>query len=429
MLRLLIATLAGRAAGRLSQLFGRGGSALPGLVAERLDPRTIEKLVAGLPEGVVVVTGTNGKTTTTKMLVGILEAAGKRVVSNPTGSNLARGVATRLIQAASLRGRVEADAAVFEVDEAAVRTLGARLRPRAVLVTNLARDQLDRYGELNTTAAHIGAAIGHADAAVLNADDPLVAGLADTSGRVRHFGAADAIRATVPDDRSMYGGGGGQPSRPPLDLRLAEVESAGESQRVVFEEADGRRLHFDLRLPGVFNAYNAAAAALTARELGVDLAGAVETLAAVDPAWGRGQLIDYSGRQIRLLLVKNPAGFNQAIRLLREAEEGSDVLIAINDNVADGHDVSWLWDARVEGLAGTGHRFVTSGIRADDMALRLKYAGVTARWSEPDFGVALDRFAAEAGEREPLFVVPTYTAMLSLLELLLPDTHRREAWT
>ncbi len=147
------------------------------------------------------------------------------------------------------------------------------------------------------------------------------------------------------------------------------------------------------------------------------------------PAWGRGQVIEYRGRRVRLLLVKNPAGFNQAIRLLEDLEPRTAVMISINDNVADGRDVSWLWDARVEDLAATGHRFVTGGIRALDMAVRLKYAGIPAQWAEPDPAVALQRFIDGVRPGADAYVVPTYTAMLDLLRLLLPDTHRREAWT
>jgi UDP-N-acetylmuramyl tripeptide synthase len=161
--------------------------------------------------------------------------------------------------------------------------------------------------------------------------------------------------------------------------------------------------------------------------VGLRVAG--EALGEIEPAWGRGQVIDYQGRRVRLVLVKNPAGFNQAIRLLGDAPSGSAVLIAINDNIADGRDVSWLWDARVEDLADTGHRLATAGIRADDMALRLKYAGVPAAWAESDFDEALRRVVAASAPGDTVYVVPTYTAMLALLERLLPETHRKEAWT
>ncbi|MBU1865515.1 MAG: DUF1727 domain-containing protein [Actinobacteria bacterium] len=425
MLRLRIAAFLGRLSGRVSQLLGRGGSAIPGLVGERIDPRLIEKLVGSLP--VAVVTGTNGKTTTTKLLVGMLEAGGMRVVTNHTGSNLARGVATRLIEVAR-RGRIDAAVAVFEGDEAAVRGLGRRLLPEVVVVTNLARDQLDRYGELNTTAAHIRAALAHTATAVLNADDPLVAGLAGTSDADVFFGGAAGVRAAMPDDRTLYGDEPVPRSGPEPDVLVAGAAADGDGQQVELL-IEGRPVSLRLQLPGVYNAYNAAGALLAARVLEVEAETALSAASGVEPAWGRGQVIHYEGRRVRLLLVKNPAGFNQAIRLLADVPGGAQVMIAINDNIADGRDVSWLWDARVEDLAPTGHHYATSGIRALDMAVRLKYAGIEAAWSEPDAAAALTRFVATVPEGGTGYLVPTYTAMLDLLDLLQPGTHRREAWT
>jgi len=425
-LRLVLATALGRAAGRLSRLLGRGGSALPGLIAERVDPRTIERLVAPVRRGVVVVTGTNGKTTTTKMLVGMLEGEGWQVVTNGTGSNLARGIASRLIEVASWKGRVDADVAVFEADEAAVRTLAPRLRPKVIVVTNLARDQLDRYGELATTAAHVAEAVRHAGVAVLNADDPLVAEMAASAPAARFFGGAEAVRRAMPHDSGLYGPGEEAP-RLPLDLCLEGAEPEGDGQVIELAAASGERAAAHLRISGPYNGYNAAAAILAAGEMGVPLARAIDALEETRPAFGRGQVVECRGRRVKLQLVKNPAGFNQAIRLLGALPAGAPVLIAINDLDADGRDVSWLWDARVEDLAGTGHRFGTAGLRAYDMALRLKYAGLDA-WSETDFAAALERFLGEVPPGGTGYLVPTYTAMLRFLDLLMPGTSKREAW-
>jgi UDP-N-acetylmuramyl tripeptide synthase len=426
--RLVLACALGRLTGRLSRLLGRGGSALPGLVAEKVDPRLIERLIAPVGRGVIVVTGTNGKTTTTRMLVRMLEDEGLHVVSNPTGSNLARGIATRLIEVASRRGRVQADVAVFEVDEAAVRPLAPRLQPRVIVVTNMARDQLDRYGELATTASHAADAVRHAGLAVLNGDDPLVAAMAQGAAAARFFGAADAIRRGMPHDSSLYGAEPEPVAPPPLDLRLESAEAEGDGQVIELVAASGERARARLQVPGPYNGYNAAAAVLAAAEYGVPLERATAALEEVQPAFGRGQVIEYRGRRVRLLLVKNPAGLNQAIRLLAALPPGAPVLIAINDLDADGRDVSWLWDARVEDLAASGHRFGTAGIRAHDMAVRLKYAGLDC-WSEPDFPAALARFVEETPEGETAYLVPTYTAMLRFLNLLLPGTSKREAWT
>lgn len=424
-LRLVIASFLGRLAGLLSRVVGRGGSAIPGWVAEKLDPRAIEKLVASIPGGVVIVTGTNGKTTTTKMLVTALERGGVPILTNPTGSNLARGVATVLIRAAR-RGRIRnSHMAVFEVDEAAVRSLAPRLDPKLVVVTNLARDQLDRFGELDTTAGHVAVAVRSARRAVLNADDPAVAALDD--GRTAWFGAVPAIRALVPHDRVLYGADGPDEPRVRPDCLVEDAAVSGDGQHISLS-LRGQLLEAALRVPGVYNAYNAAAAVLAAVELGVAPDVAAASLAEMTPAFGRGQVIEYDGRRVKLLLVKNPAGFNQAVRLLQDLAEPVPVLIAINDNHADGRDVSWLWDVRFEDLAGTPHEFGTTGIRAADMALRLKYAGVDA-WCDSDLATALDRVVQAAPPGGFVHVVPTYTAMLSLLSLLLPDATRSEAWT
>jgi UDP-N-acetylmuramyl tripeptide synthase len=422
--RLILAVALGRLAGLLSRLAGRGGSAIPGLVAEKIDPRVIDKLVATIPGGVVVVTGTNGKTTTTKMLVTILEVAGRRVLTNPTGSNLARGVATALIRQAR-RGRVRHDLAVFEIDEAAARGLAPRLRPRLVIVTNLARDQLDRYGELDTTAGHVGVAVTAAERAVLNADDPAVAAL--DAGRTAWFGAVPAIRRLVPHDRVLYGTDGPEDSGIAPDAVLAAAGDTGDGLKIEVR-MDGGSIRAALRVPGVYNAMNATAALLAATELGVESTAATAALEAMPPAFGRGQVVEYRDRRVRILLVKNPAGFNQAVRLLRDHPEPGQVLVAINDNHADGRDVSWLWDVGFEDLAETAHSYGTTGIRAADMALRFKYAGVDA-WSEPDLRTALDRVVDESEPGALIHVVPTYTAMLDLLGLLLPGTARSEAWT
>jgi UDP-N-acetylmuramyl tripeptide synthase len=424
-LRLLVAMLAGRAAGRISRLLGRGGTAIPGLIAERIDPRTIEKLAARLPEGVVVVTGTNGKTTTTKMLAAMLERAGRRVVTNPTGSNLARGVATALIGASSWRGAVRGELAVLEIDEAAIRTLGPRLRPRVLVVTNLARDQLDRFGELQTTAGHVGEALRHAGAAVCNADDPLVAGL--LADDVSFFGASEEIRSAMPADANLYGPQGDPGPHPDPSVRLERAVPEGDGQRIALRLGAGEVIEAVLRVPGPYNGYNAAAAAATAALLGVDGETMRRALESMPPAFGRGQVIEHRGRRVRLVLVKNPAGFNQAIRLLAAEPVGTPVLVAINDLDADGRDVSWLWDVALEDLAAAGHRFGTTGIRAFDMALRCKYAGIEA-WAEPDLATALQRFVDAVPEGATAYVVPTYTAMLDLLALLRPGTHPAEAW-
>ena len=425
MVRLRCALALARLARWTSRLLGRGGTAFPGLVALRVDPRVIEKLVAILPEGVVVVTGTNGKTTTAKMITAMLTGSGRTVLANRAGSNLARGIAASLAGAAR-HGRVAADIAVFEIDEAAVRELGPRLRPRVIVVTNLARDQLDRYGELETTAGHVAVAVAASGIAVLAADDPMVARLgAGRSDGVAWFGAVADIRAEMPHDRALYGSADATHAGM-IDALLTGSTASGDG-RVIDAVVDGRPVTVPLQVPGVYNAYNATAALLVVSRLGLDPVAAARHLAAMPAAFGRGQVIDYRGRRVRVVLVKNPAGLNQAIRLLHDEVHPSAVLIAINDNVADGRDVSWLWDAAVEALAGTPHRYGAGGIRAADMALRFKYAGVDA-WVEPDDRRSLDRLVDDAAAGETVYLVPTYTALLSFVGLLLPGRKPEEVW-
>ncbi|HEX5630814.1 MAG TPA: Mur ligase family protein, partial [Acidimicrobiia bacterium] len=313
MLRLRIAIAVARLVSRITRMLGRGGTALPGLVALRLDPGLIGKAVARLRDGVVVVTGTNGKTTTARMIAAMLTGAGRTVVANRTGSNLARGVAAAFVDSWR-HGGPGGDIAVFEVDEAAVRHLAAALRPRVLVVTNLARDQLDRYGELATTAGHVGVAVAAAEVAVLGADDPIVAGLASgRNGTVAWFGAVAGLRDALPDDQALYGDD--TETRVPVDALLRRAAADGDGTSVAVT-VDGIAVEAMLQVPGVYNAYNAAAALLTVTRLGLDPVVAARHLAAMPPAFGRGQIVEYRGRRIKMLLVKNPASLNQAIRLL-----------------------------------------------------------------------------------------------------------------
>lgn len=425
MLRLRIAIAVARLVSRITRMFGRGGTALPGLVALRLDPGLIAKAVARFPEGVVAVTGTNGKTTTARMIGAMLSGSGRTVVANRTGSNLARGIAAALVDSWR-RSSPGGDIAVFEIDEAAVRHLGEALRPKVLVVTNLARDQLDRYGELATTASHVAVAVAAAEVTVLGADDPIVAGLAaGANGEVAWFGAVAELRETLPDDQALYGDDAETGVR--VDALVRRVEARGDGTLVALT-VDGIAVEVMLQVPGVYNAYNAAAALLVVSRLGLDPAAAAAYLAAMPPAFGRGQVVEYRGRRVKVLLVKNPASLNQAIRLLTADPVPRAVLLAINDLHADGRDVSWLWDAAVEALAATPHRYVAGGTRAADMALRLKYAGISAS-ADSDLERSLQSVVEASQPGDLVYLVPTYTAMLGYLDLLRPGLSRQEVWT
>jgi lipid II isoglutaminyl synthase (glutamine-hydrolysing) len=441
---------AARAAGALSRRTGRGGTSLPGKLLMRLEPHAIGRLAARLPNGSAVISATNGKTTTAAMVAAILEHRGTRLVHNRAGANMAGGVASALLHATRRGGRLAGDTGLFEVDEFWLGQVVAELRPRALLLANLFRDQLDRYGELDTIAdrwlevcAHTGAQL------VLNADDPTVADLGRARGgdaddrSVTFFGVEDD--AIVLDEMqhaadakhcrrcgapyrydAIYLGHLGRyrcescgATRPEPAVSAGEVVLEGvRAARFTLRAPAGERA-IALPLPGLYNVYNALGAAALALELGASLDDVAAGLQAVSPAFGRAETVRLAGRELSILLVKNPAGANEVLRTLVLEPGEHDVFAVLNDNIADGRDVSWVWDADFEVLAGRVRRATCAGTRAAEMALRLKYAGVPADRIvvEPELGDGLDR-ALEAGDGR-LFALPTYTAMLALRDVLV----------
>ena len=439
----------------LRRLTRGGGSALPGLVAERIDPKMVGHLASQLPEGVIVVTGTNGKTTTTKMIVAILEAQGKHVLTNRSGSNLSRGVASALLEQSKWRGRLAEDIAVFEVDEASMPAVCEQLRPDTVVVLNLFRDQLDRYGELDTTAAVIGRAVAALDGSAtvnLNADDPLVASLTRYAERqeVRWFGvgAEDVTRlehdaASDSDhcpqcgvalhyDKGFFSHLGhyrcpdGHVERPVPDLELKSFEPVDGGGSRLIVDVEGVALTVHLPLPGLYNAYNALAALSVARSRGMALTDAAEALAHVTAPFGRVEQVDVQGRRLQLLLVKNPTGFNQIIQTFLAETNNTRLLLAINDGFADGRDLSWLWDVAIEDIA-PGAFVLCTGVRAADMALRFKYAGVDTD-VVPDVGEGIAELLRRTPPGESAEVLANYTAMLELRAKLDAQATMKRFW-
>jgi UDP-N-acetylmuramyl tripeptide synthase len=429
---------AARAAGALSRRAGRGGTSLPGKVLIRLDPQAIARLARRLQRGSAVISATNGKTTTAAMTAGILERAGARLVHNRAGANMAGGVATALMD-----GARDADTGLFEVDEFWLDQVVADLRPRALLLANLFRDQLDRYGELDTIADRWARVAATTDAAlVLNADDPTVADLGRTAGATyfgveddamalpqmqhaadakhcRHCGAPYRYDAVYLGHLGRYHCDNCGASRPEPQIAATDIVLEGvRGARFTLRTPTGERA-ITLPLPGLYNVYNALGAAALAMALGATLEQVVAGLQAVSPAFGRAETLRIAGRELSILLVKNPAGANEVLRTLILEDGEHDVLAVLNDNVADGRDVSWVWDADFEVLAPRVRRATCSGTRAAEMALRLKYAGVpTERIAvEPDLDAGLDRALGSGDGR--LFALPTYTAMLALREALV----------
>jgi lipid II isoglutaminyl synthase (glutamine-hydrolysing) len=449
---------AARAIGALSRRSGRGGgTTLPGRFLLRIAPDAIGRLGAGLGRSRTIISATNGKTTTAGMLASALHAAGRDPVHNRAGSNMAWGVATALLEAGG-------DEGLFEVDEAWLPRVADELAPTLLVLGNLFRDQLDRYGELERLADEWATVVAGREGRtglVLNADDPLIADLGrDRELRrrdgVTFFGIEDPAQA-VPElqhafdakhcrrcgapyryERAFVGHLGHYrcpncgADRPAPDVYATDIELQGISgSRFRVRTGDGE-LMIELPLPGLYNVYNAIAAIAAAERLGIAGERIRAGLQSVRAAFGRVETIAIGERSLAILLIKNPAGANEVLRTLElEAERSGgrlDLWLALNDRIADGRDVSWIWDADFELLADAAGRIHCTGTRAAEMALRLKYAGWPTERIEvaPDIPDSLDRALAAADQR--LFALPTYTALIELRTLLAKRGLATEFW-
>ncbi|HEX8053772.1 MAG TPA: MurT ligase domain-containing protein [Thermoleophilaceae bacterium] len=440
MLRLAVAVA--RLARAAIRRAGRGGTTVPGRVLLRLDPRAIAHLGRRIAGGVTLISATNGKTTTASMLAGVLERDERTVVRNRAGSNMHWGVATALIDA----GREPGELGLFEVDEAWLARIAEQLDPGLLILGNLFRDQLDRYGELELLAdrwADLVAARGDRTALVLNADDPLVADLGREHSRVTYFGVEDDTLALpelqhAADSKhcrncghpyvydAIYMGHLGRyrctncgRTRPVPEVVATRVALRGMDGSDIALRTSGGSVDVRLPLPGLYNVYNALAAATAALELGVSLERVREGLEGMSAVFGRVERLSVSGRDVSILLVKNPVGANEVLRTLTLEDGRIDLWLALNDRIADGRDISWIWDADFELLAGRVRRVTCSGTRAEEMALRLKYAGIDAPIAvERDLERSLDAAVADRDGGTPLYALPTYTALLDLRDLL-----------
>ncbi len=463
--RTVLAVLAGKVTATTTRSLGKGGGdALPGLVATRVQPRLVQQLASQLAAGTTVISGTNGKTTTSRMLASILTSSGFTVLRNSTGSNLTRGVASALLGRVDLLGEIRGHSpslGLFEVDEAALPEVVEMVQPSKLLLNNLFRDQLDRYGEVATVARLWSKAITTLPAAavvIANADDPLVAEVAlDRSEKSLYFGVSSVPdkgavgehasdvktcpRCTGPIVYSLVTLGHlghyacsrcefrrPEPTVYAENVRLRGIEGADFTLGVGPSTAD---VH--LPLPGLYNVYNAVAAAAAASALGVDTETIATELGRVTAAFGRMERLLVDGRVIYLALAKNPAGLNEVMRTILQSSEHASLLVLLNDNTADGHDVSWIWDADVEMLAGHVRQVVFSGTRAPDMALRFKYAEVTTGNAgvstiESKTEAALARSLQGLSEGDVLFIIPTYTAMLDVRSVLTRLGHVKPYW-
>ena len=462
--------LIGKAVRAASRLAHGGGSAFPGKIVERIDPQFLTRTLQQLPLGVVLVSGTNGKTTTTRMVASMLESLGLKVFTNPTGSNFTRGVVSSLLAEVSLGGKLDADIAVLELDEAYAVHFVKQVQPDYCLLLNVMRDQLDRFGEIDNTARLLSkAAEATTGTVVLNREDPRIARLADVAHtedgvEVRYFGLDGSLRRFFPSDDDMCTtvdtassanieiddaaviAKTGENAEKSEDAAIAEQLPADVTLLAVGDHRasfgiDGETYETGVRLEGVYNLYNAAAALAAVRAVVADAQAMflpfeenvtdelllqvgisqrmidfahsttqsmIDAAAEVTPAFGRGEVIDVNGSPVELLLVKNPMGFR--LSLASFAPEGCDTMIAINDEYADGRDMSWLWDVDFSSLRDTGVAMV-SGVRAWDMALRLEYDQVPVNSVNTELEEAVSTFV-NANPGAPKHIYCTYTAML-----------------
>jgi UDP-N-acetylmuramyl tripeptide synthase len=438
-----------RTAGAVSRVAGRGGgTTLPGKLLWKLDPGAIDLLAERLPQGSVLISATNGKTTSAAMVAEILRPR-VRVAHNRSGANLVSGVASTLLSAR------DAELGLFEVDEAALPEVARRVRPRALLLGNLFRDQLDRYGELEHVAARWREAVGTLPnaALVVNGDDPQVGDLAH-GHPARVFGvddprlarpalqhAADSkycLRCGTPYDyAAAYVGHLGDyrcpncgHARPPLDVVARNIELRGLDGAEFDLHAPEGTKRVRLALPGLYNVYNALGAASLALLLGASLDDVVAGLERFSAAFGRFERITIADRRLLMLLIKNPAGANEAVRTLVEGAAPSVAVIALNDAIADGRDVSWIWDVDFEPLIAGIDTLVATGTRAAELALRFAYGGLDRSRIEvvPSLATALDRGLELTPAGGELTVLPTYTAMLALRKIVASRGHVANYW-
>lgn len=460
-LRTLLALWAGKGVIVATRMLGRGGTTLPGVVARKIAPDLLLRLAAQPSEGVIAVTGTNGKTTTAKLLWAMLEAEGRTVTHNRAGANLISGLTTAFLDGARWDGSVRSATALMEIDEATMPQACKEIRPRAALVTNFFRDQLDRYGELEHSVAFVGRGLEHlakGGKAALNADDPNCAALGRRKGiDPLYFGLEDEaagsteMTQTVDAKHCVECGaeydykiyyyahlgkyrcptcGSTRPQPEVLVRSIREVDARGSTLSI---ETPQGNFEARLQIPGLYNVYNALAAVAGALTMGVSLGAIKQGLETTTSQFGRMELIAMNDRDVFMALVKNPVGFDSVLQTVMRAEPRKNLVICINDLYADGTDVSWLWDVDFEALARHQEEInfvICSGLRAEDMAVRLKYAGldVAKLTVEKDLGKALEQGLTFIKPGELLYIMPTYTAMLGMREIIQKKGYTKKFW-
>lgn len=464
-LKQILAILISKSAILTLRLLKRGGTTLPGKLAIKLYPGILKSIAQNFE--IIMVTGTNGKTTTSRIIEEILINNDVDYITNKSGANLLSGITTTFIQAVTVTGKPKHKVALIESDEAAFNQVTKHLQPKAVVVTNFFRDQLDRYGELYSTLNAVRSGIDRLDKAftlILNADDSMCASLGkDSANRVLFYGIAESAYQGSAQDMNtdamfciyckskyeysnhIYGHLGSFHcsncgyGRPAADLECAEIQETGSSYTTTLLRytaslgEDEGSFAARINLPGLYNVYNAMAAAACGLALGYDTGKVKKALESFKSGFGRMESIQVQDKFIKLILVKNPTGFNQVLNFLTLEDQGLNIAFLINDNLADGTDISWLWDVDFEQLNKVSDKIdnlMTSGLRGEDMAVRLKYSGLDPARIRiiKDYPMLIEEGLAKTPSGGCFYILPTYTAMLEIRGILKKKFHLKEFW-
>lgn len=445
-LKLLTAILIGKTIGFLTKLTGGGATAAPGLYALKIDPQLVKKISKKNQQDSIIISGTNGKTTTSRLAFDILSAKYK-IIHNRQGSNLLRGIASTLVSQSSISGKIEPKLAIWEVDEAALPQVIDSTKPKIIVLLNIFRDQLDRYGETDTTRNKWQKSLSvmpKESVLIANADDPQISHIAQNfKSRVIFFGINETklelpeishvadikhclncgskleYQTVLSSHLGHYSCPNCNFKRPKPDVFATNLIFKSDYSISLNLTVNGQRSTVNCPLPGLYNVYNILAASAIANYLKIDRAEIKKTITSFSAAFGRFQKIKFQGKNATIFLIKNPTGANEVLRVLSQ-KKNLDVLVILNDKIADGRDVSWIWDTNWEVLSSKVNSICVSGTRAWDMALRLKYAGfkLSKNMINTDINYSLNFTVKSITPNEELIILPTYTALLSVQKSL-----------
>jgi len=445
-LKLTLAILIGKLVSSINKIKGTGATAAPGLYALKIDPNLVSKITQKNKLQSIIVSGTNGKTTTSRLISEILSTKFK-LIHNRQGSNLLRGVASTLISQSSLAGDINADLCLWEADEASLTSIAENTNPKAVVLLNLFRDQLDRYGEIDTTRKKWQTVLGSLNkdcTLISNADDPNINFISKATKAKKVFFGIGTQKINLPDIENiadvkfcpncskkleylkLYSAHLGtykctncsfKRKKPAISAQTLNFKSDFSTELVL--EVNGQSLNIHYPLPGLFNVYNVLAAATVANTLGLDPKNTKTSIEEFSAAFGRFQKVKIAGKQVLIFLIKNPAGANEVLRTIK-TQNNLNLLVILNDNIADGRDVSWIWDTNWEALNKQIANIDVSGTRALDLALRLKYAGfkIDQNYVHEDLNSSIDQALSKLDKNDTLYILPTYTALICLQDYL-----------